>query len=210
MGGAAAQTVVEAAVPMEADPPAAAAAADAVLAEAAAAAGKALPGSLAALNALPPWAAPIPGAAASAAASRGLHPHAVPTAGSGSTSTRDMLRSVFNRIKLLHPVAARLETPNSVSDLLGALARHFGPAMALTTEQLVRGGVPVEGRAACSWLVARWAEAKAHALHTECAVVVLAPPPLARAAPCSAARQGCQRCACSALQLGTGAAGDAG
>jgi hypothetical protein len=57
-------------------------------------------------------------------------------AGSGSTSTRDMLRSVFNRIKLLHPAAARLETPNSVVDLLAALRKHFGPAMALATEQL--------------------------------------------------------------------------
>lgn len=61
-------------------------------------------------------------------------------AGSGSTSTRDMLRSVFNRIKLLHPAAARLETPNSVVDLLAALRKHFGPAMALATEQLVRKG----------------------------------------------------------------------
>lgn len=100
-------------------------------------------GALVPLNALPAWATggalppALPAAAAAAAAAaRAAHPHAVPTAGSGSTSTRDMLRSVFNRIKLLHPVAARLETPNSVSDLLSALARHFGPAMALTTDQL--------------------------------------------------------------------------
>lgn len=64
-------------------------------------------------------------------------------AGSGSTSTRDMLRSVFNRIKLLHPAAARLETPNSVVDLLAALRKHFGPAMALATEQLVGAAVTV-------------------------------------------------------------------
>ncbi|PSC72083.1 histone H3 Lys 36 methyltransferase ASH1 isoform A [Micractinium conductrix] len=86
----------------------------------------------AALASLPGWGGA--GARPAAAAGGGFAPP--PTAGSGSTSTRDMLRSVFNRIKLLHPVAARLETPNSVSDLLGALARHFGPAMALTTDQL--------------------------------------------------------------------------
>ena len=50
-----------------------------------------------------------------------------------------MLRSVFNRMKLLHPAAARLETPNSVVDLLAALKQHFGPALALSPEELVSG-----------------------------------------------------------------------
>jgi hypothetical protein len=73
-------------------------------------------------------------------------------AGSGSTSTRDMLRSVFNRIKLLHPAAARLETPNSVVDLLAALRKHFGPAMALATEQLVGERAAGRGGGAGSWV----------------------------------------------------------
>ncbi len=82
----------------------------------------------AALNSLPGW---VGGSGAA---------HSPRPAGSGSTSTRDMLRSVFNRIKLLHPAAARLETPNSVVDLLSGLRAHFGPALALTAEQLVRRG----------------------------------------------------------------------
>lgn len=199
---------VDAAVPMEADPPAGPAAADAVLAEPAAAAGKVLPGAAPAHGALQPWAAPIPGGPASTAAARVLHPNAVPTAGSGSTSTRDMLRSVFNRIKLLHPVAARLETPNSVSDLLGALARHFGPAMALTTEQLVRS------RARSGLRAMLGAGSVRSCLHARPVVPRVSssrphPQAVARAARAPAARQGCQRRAGSSVQLGTGPASDA-
>lgn len=87
----------------------------------------------AALNSLPGW---VGGSGAA---------HSPRPAGSGSTSTRDMLRSVFNRIKLLHPAAARLETPNSVVDLLAGLQAHFGPALALTAEQLVCYGTVGQG-----------------------------------------------------------------
>lgn len=100
-----------------------------------------LPGTLGtlALPALTPGLAPV------AAAGGGASPR---PAGTGSTSTRDMLRSVFNRIKLLHPGAARLETPNSVVDLLAALRKHFGPAMAMATEQLVGRGWARDGAVA--------------------------------------------------------------
>eukprot|EP00887_Chlorella_sp_A99_P007604 scaffold20.g7604.t1 len=68
-------------------------------------------------------------------------------AGATTASVRDMLRQLLNRLKLLHPTIARVDTPSQTHDLVAVAHKFFGAALPCDMHSLVGGrGQPLKGK----------------------------------------------------------------